>query len=118
MSGARDWLTLSWMARRHIILFASLWFLALAALAADSPRGVWIKAKCALCHGIDGSGQTDAGRQTKAPDLRADAIQKLTDEALAKSISGGHERMPAFRKQVSAEKVRLLLAYIRGLRPR
>lgn len=106
------------MALRHIIAFASLWFFALVASAAATPREVWVKAKCALCHGIDGSSQTDAGRQTKAPDLRADATQKLTDEALAKSISGGHERMPAFRKQVDAEKVRLLVVYIRGLRPR
>ena len=117
MSGARDWLTLSWMARRHSILFASLWFLALAAPAADSPRGVWIKAKCALCHGIDGSSQTDAGRQTKAPDLRAPEIAKMTDKALEKSIAGGHKRMPAFQKQVTAANVRVLVQYIRSLTP-
>ena len=117
MGGARDRLTLPCMARRHIILFASLWFLALAAPAAVSPRDVWVKAKCALCHGIDGSGHTKAGRQVAAPDLRTPEIAKMTDKALEKSIAGGHKRMPAFQKQVTAANVRVLVQYIRSLTP-
>lgn len=107
------------MTRRRILTLAftcaALLLLAPALSAADPAREAWIKAKCALCHGIDGSSQTDAGRQVHAPDLRAEATQKLSDEALTKSIAGGHKRMPSFRKQVNEEKVRLLVAYIRGL---
>jgi mono/diheme cytochrome c family protein len=83
--------------------------------AADAPRLVWVKAKCALCHGIDGAGSTDTGRKLKTPDLRSPAIQKLGDEALTRSISAGHKGMPSFRKQMSAENVRILIAYVRAL---
>jgi mono/diheme cytochrome c family protein len=98
---------------RHYAL--GLLLIAPVVLAAETPRDVWIKAKCALCHGIDGSSQTAAGRQTNAPDLRLPATQKRSDAELTKSISGGHKRMPSFEKQVRAEKVRLLVIYIRGV---
>lgn len=103
------------MIRRLASSLAGLLFFATAALAADSPRDVWVKAKCALCHGMDGSGRTDTGRKVSAPDVRAPQTQSRTDEALAKIISGGHKRMPSFRKQVSATNARLLVEYIRGL---
>lgn len=84
-------------------------------LEAETTRQVWVKAKCALCHGMDGSSQTDTGRTTNAPDLRTPEIQKLSDNALANSVAAGHKGMPSFRKQVNAERVRLLIQYIRAL---
>jgi mono/diheme cytochrome c family protein len=95
-------------------MFIGLLLIVPAVRANDTPRKVWVEARCALCHGLDGSSQTDAGRQTNAPDLRAPEIQKRTDEALAKIISAGHKHMPSFEKQVNVEKVRLLIEYIRG----
>ena len=90
---------------------------ALAALLLLSPaRDIWIKAKCALCHGVDGASRTDYGKKVHAPDLRADATQKQTDEALTAKIAAGHQKMPAFQKQVSAAQVRLLVTYIREVR--
>ena len=89
--------------------------LALTSSAAETSRQVWVRSKCALCHGMDGSGLTDAGRSSKAPDLRTPEIQKLSNIALANSIAAGHKGMPSFRKQVDAERVRLLIEYIRAL---
>jgi mono/diheme cytochrome c family protein len=94
-----------------LILFA------LPLTAAESPRDVWVKTKCALCHGIDGRGQTDTGKKTNAPDLTTPEIRKLTDERLATSIAGGHKRMPSFRRQVDPKRVEKLIAYIRALPP-
>ena len=46
---------------------------------------------CAVCHGNDGSGQTDFGRglYPKPPDLRLPATQKLTDGELFYIIEHG-----------------------------
>ena len=96
-------------------LFALL-LAAPAAWAAETPKDVWLKAKCALCHGLDGSGNTETGRKFKTPDLRLPKTQNLDDAALAKGIAGGHEKMPSFQKQVSAAHVKLLIAYIRALK--
>ena len=76
---------------------------------------VWVKSKCALCHGLDGKGQTDTGKKTNTPDLTTSAIEKLSDEQLIAKISAGHRKMPAFYKQLDAAKVKLLVRYIREL---
>ena len=83
--------------------------------AEQTSREVWLKAKCALCHGVDGSSHTDAGVKTHAPDLRAPATQKLTDKELAKISTAGHKRMPSFQRSAGQDKVRLMVAYIRSL---
>ena len=101
------------MIRRHFGALAALLLIANTASAVDSPGEVWVKAKCALCHGIDGSSQTERGKKLHAPDLRSPATQKLSDETLARKISSGHERMPSF-DTTGAETVRLLVACIRG----
>ena len=46
---------------------------------------------CALCHANDGSGNTDMGRQMypPAPDMRAEATQRLTDGELFYIIENG-----------------------------
>ena len=46
---------------------------------------------CALCHANDGSGATDMGRQMypPAPDMRAEATQRLTDGELFYIIENG-----------------------------
>lgn len=90
------------------LLFAPL------ASATDSPRDVWLKAKCAVCHGIDGR-PTAQGAELKTPDLRAPEIQQLTDDQLAAKLATGHKRMPSFKRQLSPAQVRLLVTYIRGL---
>jgi mono/diheme cytochrome c family protein len=85
------------------------------AFAGDTPHMAWLKAKCAVCHGEDGSGNTPAGHSLGVPDLRSEAVRKLTDEELARIIREGHSRMPAFRVQLKPEQVPLLVSYIRSL---
>jgi mono/diheme cytochrome c family protein len=90
--------------------------LAPLALAKDTPRQAWVKAKCALCHGLDGAGKTDTGKKTNTPDLRTPAIQKLSDAEMIAKIAGGHRKMPAFSKRMDASTARLLVQYIRELK--
>lgn len=102
--------------KRPLFAIAGMLFLAPLAMGAEpAAREVWVKAKCALCHGLDGSGNTDQGKRLSTPDLRTPEVQKQTDAELEKSVAGGHRRMPSFKKQVDAAKVRLLVSYIRSL---
>src|SRR5919204_3590984 len=57
------------------------------------------KAKCAICHGADGTGNTVAGRKAKAKDLGSEEVQKQPDDDLIAVVTSGKEKMPAFREK-------------------
>jgi mono/diheme cytochrome c family protein len=99
---------------KRIALTAVL-LLPLSAVA-ETPREAWINAKCAVCHGMDGASQTDAGKSTNAPDLRAPKTQDQSDAALSAKIGAGHKKMPSFKHQATAERVKALLQFIRSLK--
>ena len=79
-------------------------------------RDVWIKAKCALCHGENGAGDTAHGKKTDTPDLRSEASRAKTDEELKACIEQGEHKRPAFRVKLTDEQVELLIRYVRNLR--
>jgi mono/diheme cytochrome c family protein len=78
------------------------------------PKALY-KAKCASCHGIDGSANTASGKNLKAKDLRSAETQKMSDEKLYQIIAEGRGKMPAFERSLGEDKCRQLVAYIRGL---
>lgn len=87
----------------------------LPAFAAGPDGAALYKAKCALCHGADGSGQTPVGKSMKLPDLRSAEVQKLTDIELTKVISGGKGKMPAYGQKLTTAEIGSIIAHIRTL---
>jgi len=81
-------------------------FPALSAQAQD--RSATYKAKCAMCHGADGSKIT-------AHDLTAAAAQGMSDADLAAVITNGKGKMPA-SKSLKPDQVTALVAYVRTLK--
>jgi predicted CXXCH cytochrome family protein len=79
--------------------------------------------RCAVCHGIDGSGQTQIGLNLypRASDLRASKTQSLTDGELHYIIENGIQLtgMPAWGNphRESTENSWQLVLFIRSLRP-
>jgi mono/diheme cytochrome c family protein len=73
------------------------------------------KAKCTLCHGADGKGQTPAGKGLHARDFSSADVQKQSDTDLAYIIAQGKNKMPKF-SGLSAEQVTNLVKYIRGMK--
>ncbi|MBV9084904.1 MAG: cytochrome c [Acidobacteriaceae bacterium] len=73
------------------------------------------KAKCAACHGPDGSGNTPMGQKMKVRDLRSPEVQKQTDDELAEIITNGKPPMPAYGKSLSAADIRQVVAYLRSI---
>jgi cytochrome c6 len=81
--------------------------------AADA--AVTYKAKCAMCHGADGKGETAAGKKMGAHDFASADSQKLTDEELANAIAKGKNKMPAYEKSLKPDEIKDLIGYIRQL---
>ncbi len=75
------------------------------------------KAKCAACHGADGSGQTPMGKKMHIADLRAPEVQKRSNPDLMKIIADGKLKMPSYGKKLTAEEIKGLVLFIRGLAP-
>ena len=93
------------------LILVALW--TTPCFATETPRSLWVKAKCALCHGEDGRGDTQSGRQVKVRDLRLEGTQKKSDEDLSKAVRGGHNKMPSFKTRLTKEEVSTLVFRIR-----
>ncbi|MEK6321600.1 MAG: cytochrome c [Acidobacteriota bacterium] len=74
------------------------------------------KAKCATCHGADGSGNTPVGKKLNVRDLRSAEVQSQSDSALVNIIAKGKGKMPPYAKGLGDEKIRQLVVFIRTLR--
>src|SRR5436309_487413 len=85
----------------------------LSMFASDGPA--LYKAKCAACHGADGSGQTPMGKSMKLRDLRSPEVQKQTDKELFMLVSDGKGKMPAFKAKLTQADIDAVVSYIHSL---
>lgn len=106
------------MHRTALILLAVLIGVAVAAAEAGGGRSVadlrtFYQARCAGCHGADGSGRDANGKRLRGSDFTdAKAMQGESDEELAKAIRKGllfGWAMPAFGKDLSDADIALLV---------
>jgi len=71
--------------------------------------------KCATCHGPDGAGKTAMGRKLKVQGAQA-AAAKMSVEQMIKVVTDGKgQDMAGYGKQLSAEQIKGLVDYYRGL---
>lgn len=73
------------------------------------------KAKCAMCHGPDGNGNTPMGKRFKLRDLGSPDVQKETDEQITAIVTDGKSPMPGYGKSLSPAQIHDLVAYIRSV---
>jgi len=73
------------------------------------------KAKCVVCHGADGSGNTAVGKSMKLRDLGSSDVQKETDQELTTIITSGKGAMPSYKDKLTADQIKQLVAFIRQL---
>jgi mono/diheme cytochrome c family protein len=93
----------------------SVFALSPAARAADVRSENW-QTYCSVCHGDDGKGQTEEGRKKKARNLTNAKWQDTIDDArIVKSITKGHDEMPAFSKKLTEAEIKALAAEVRSL---
>ena len=73
-------------------------------------------AKCARCHGPDGSGDTKPGKKLNVRDLRKAEAQKLTDAEMIDVVTNGKEKMPEFKTKLTKEEISALVKFVRTLK--
>lgn len=103
------WLTTLTLA---VAVFAMI-ALSSTAARADNAAETTFKAKCAMCHGPDGKGETANGKSMKVKDFTSDEVQKMSDVDLTEAITKGKGKMPPY-KTLTPDQVKGLVAYIRS----
>jgi mono/diheme cytochrome c family protein len=99
------------------VVLALLILITVPLLADATPDATAIfKAKCAMCHGPDGSGQTAMGKSLKIRNLGSADVQKQTDAELTNIITNGKGKMLAYKGKLTAEEIKALVGYIRSLK--
>ena len=73
------------------------------------------KAKCTMCHGADGSGNTPAGKSMKALPFTSPDLVKASDADLIAATKNGKGKMPAYSGKLTDGQIKDVIAYIRTL---
>jgi cytochrome c6 len=97
---------------QRIALFSFVIALALPPMAAAQGAADTYKAKCAMCHGADGSGKASMGTK----DLGSADIQKMSDADLTGAITNGKGKMPPYKGKLTDAQITDLVSYIRTLK--
>jgi cytochrome c6 len=98
---------------QRVLLALVIMFVVGAPVRADGAGD--FKAKCAMCHGADGSGSTATGKALKVRDLGSTNVQGQTDAQLTEIITNGKDKMPAYKGKLTDDQIKGLVVYIRSL---
>jgi mono/diheme cytochrome c family protein len=71
--------------------------------------------KCATCHGPDGAGKTAMGKKLKVQGAQVAAGKTSADEMVKIVTDGKGQDMSGYGKQLSADQIKGLVDYYRGL---
>ena len=96
-------------------LFVSLIIMAIAG-AAFADGAATFAAKCAMCHGKTGAGDTGMGKTLKLRDLSSADVQKQADADLVKLVTDGKGKMPSYKGKLSDDEIKGVVAFIRTLK--
>ena len=88
--------------------------LALPAVAQQTGEATW-KAKCAMCHGADGIGNTPVGKNMKLRSLKSPEDIKATDAELFKDTKSGVGKMQGYAGKLTDAQINDVVSYIRTL---
>jgi len=97
------------------LLCVAGFFLLSAPVRAQNDAAGLFKAKCAVCHGADGSGNTSVGKSMKIGDFHSADVQNQTDAQLTDMITTGKGAMPAYKGKLTDDQIKQLVGYIREL---
>ena len=86
----------------------------LPARAQDSGADTY-KAKCQMCHGADGLGNTPVGKMAKIVSLKDPTVVNATDADLFAVVKNGKNKMPANNGKLTEDQMTAVVAYIRTL---
>lgn len=82
---------------------------------AQQPGEATYKAKCAMCHGADGTGNTPVGKSMKVRSLKSPEDIKASDADLFKQTKEGVGKMQGYAGKLTDAQISDVVAYIRSL---
>ncbi len=100
---------------RGLLLTVAVCGLAFWSAPASADAAANYKAKCALCHGADGKGDTPAGKKMGVRDFASPEVAKASDADLIAATTKGKNKMPAYGGKLSDGDIKDLIGYIRQL---
>jgi mono/diheme cytochrome c family protein len=74
------------------------------------------KAKCAMCHGADGSASTGMGKTMGLKPLSSPEVQNMSDADLTALITNGKGKMPAYKGKLSDADIAAVVKYVKTLK--
>jgi cytochrome c6 len=83
---------------------------------ADDKSASLYKAKCAVCHGASGKGDSPAGKSMGVMSFADPKVAGKSDAELKDAIEKGKNKMPAYGKTLKPDEIQGLMAYIRSLK--
>ena len=96
-------------------LIISIMILAIAGAALADGAAVFA-AKCAVCHGKTGAGDTAMGKTLKIKDLGSAEVQKLSDADITKTITNGNGKMPGYKGKLTDDDIKAVVGFVRTLK--
>lgn len=104
------------MKRYSTIAVLSLLSVSMAIPAMGQQTGeATYKAKCAMCHGPDGTGNTPVGKSMKVRSLKSPEDIKATDAELFKQTKSGVGKMQGYAGKLTDGQIQDVVTYIRTL---
>ncbi len=103
------------LASKSILVALALMLGLSFAAQAQSGAEATYKAKCAMCHGAEGKGDSPMGKKLNVRDLGSPEVQKQSDAELTTIVTKGKGKMMPFEGKLTADQIGQLVAYIREL---
>ena len=84
--------------------------------SAQSSGADTFKAKCAMCHGADGSASTGMGKSMGLKPLSSPEVQSMSDADMAALITNGKGKMPAMKGKLTDAQISDVVKYVHTLK--
>jgi mono/diheme cytochrome c family protein len=103
------------MKQNSLIAIMTLLSISVIPAVAQQTGEATYKAKCAMCHGADGAGDTAIGKTMKLRSLKAPGDVKETNAELFKQTKDGVGKMQGYAGKLTDPQIQDVVSYIRTL---
>jgi len=96
---------------QRVALFGFFLALTLPQIASAQSGADTYKAKCAMCHGADGSKATMGSKPLNGAD-----VQKMSEADLIAAITNGKGKMPAYKGKLTDAQIKDVADFVKTLK--